>query len=101
MVVDVSVALHELRGKVDGVAAKEEVICGGDGEGVAHEGTGVEGEGGGHGTGDAVHPLAPYRRKRGERREEVHLRILAHVCDGGKRDTEVARRAPEICSQCR
>jgi len=52
-VVDVAVALDQLRGEVDGVAAEEQVVCGGDGERVAHEGAAVEGEGAGHAAGDA------------------------------------------------
>lgn len=39
----VSVPLHELAAEVDGVAPEEQVVCGRDGEGVAHEGGGVEG----------------------------------------------------------
>jgi hypothetical protein len=42
-VVEVPVPLDDLRAEVDGVAAEEEVVCGGDGEGVAHKGAGVEG----------------------------------------------------------
>lgn len=47
-VVQVPVALYELRGEVDCVTAEEQVVCGGDGHGVAHKGAGVEGEGAGH-----------------------------------------------------
>lgn len=36
------------------MACEEEVVLGGDSEGVAHEGGSVDNEGTGHGTGDAV-----------------------------------------------
>ncbi len=45
---EVSVSLRQLCALVDEVAAEEEVVCWGDGEGVAHEGCGVNDEGGGH-----------------------------------------------------
>lgn len=47
-VVQVPVALYDLRGEVDRVTAEEEVVCGCDGHGVAHEGGRVEGKGAGH-----------------------------------------------------
>lgn len=53
-VVDVAVPLDQLGGEVDGVAAEQEVVCRADGEGVAHEGAGVEGQGAGHAAGDTV-----------------------------------------------
>lgn len=50
--VDVSVTLHDLRRKVDGVAAEEEVILGLDGKSVAHEDGRVANESSSHTTGD-------------------------------------------------
>jgi hypothetical protein len=47
------------------VAAEEEVVCGGNSEGVAHEGCGVEGEGAGHGTGDAGRASGLHCKKKG------------------------------------
>ena len=109
-VVQVPIPLHNLRGKVDGVAAEEEVVCGRDGERVTHEGCRVEGEGGGHAAGDARCVSAgraswcgSAKRVKIARRVcigyggNVHLGILAHVRDGSQRDTKVTCGAPEIC----
>lgn len=52
-VAQVPVTLRSLSGEVDKVAAEEEVVCGRDGEGVAHEGCRVDGESAGHCSGDA------------------------------------------------
>lgn len=49
-VVEVSVSLSDLCAKVDEMAAEEEVVNGGDGEGVAHEGGRVTAESEGHGS---------------------------------------------------
>lgn len=105
VVVDVPVSLDELRGEVDGVAAEEEVVCGRDGQGVAHESARVEGEGARHAAGDAGVVLVLVGRGTGRVvgcggkanvHVDVHLRVLAHVCDRGNRDAEVAHGAPEI-----
>jgi hypothetical protein len=53
-VVKVSVSLSDLCAKVDEMAAEEEVVYGGDGEGVAHEGGRVTTESEGHGSRDTV-----------------------------------------------
>lgn len=101
-VVDVAVALDELGGEVDGVAAEEEVVGGRHGERVAHEGAAVEGEGAGHAAGDAGGMLV------GERKEgggglwgDIHFGILAHVCDGRDWDAKVGYGAPEVCRNTR
>lgn len=48
MVLQPSIRLRELRALVDEMAGEEEVVLGGDGEGVAHEGRGVHTQGAGH-----------------------------------------------------
>lgn len=53
-VVKVAVSLSTLGGEVNGVTSEEEVVLGGDGEGIAHEGTRVDNKGAGHLAGDAV-----------------------------------------------
>lgn len=53
-VIQVPISLYALRSEIDRMAGKEEVVLGRDGEGVSHECCGVDGEGAGHGTGDAV-----------------------------------------------
>ena len=53
-VVQKSVTLRSLSGEVDGVAAKQEVVPGRDGEGVTHESGRVDHESTGHGSRDAV-----------------------------------------------
>jgi len=53
-VVQKSVSLRSLSGEVDGVAAKQEVVPGRDGEGVAHESGRVDHESTGHGSRDAI-----------------------------------------------
>lgn len=57
-VVQVAVALGHLGAEVEGVAGEEEVVLGLDGEGVAHEGGGVDGQGTGHLARDAGDMLA-------------------------------------------
>ena len=54
MPVEVAVTLGELGAGVNEVAGEQEVVAGGDGEGVAHEGEGVDGKGTGHLARDAV-----------------------------------------------
>ena len=53
-VVEVSVSLDDLRGEVDGVAAKEQVVGWADGQRVAHKRCRVERQGARHAAGDAV-----------------------------------------------
>lgn len=53
-VVQIPVSLRELGGKVDSMAQEEEVVLGFDGEGVAHKGARVDGQCGGHLSGDTV-----------------------------------------------
>lgn len=53
-VIQVPISLYGLRSEIDRMAGEEEVVLGRDGEGVAHECCGVDGEGAGHGAGDAV-----------------------------------------------
>jgi hypothetical protein len=53
-VVQITVSLGTLSGEVDGVAGEEKVVLRRDGEGVAHEGCGVDDQGAGHLAGDAV-----------------------------------------------
>ena len=48
VVVQVSVALRELRGAVDDVAREEEVVLGGNGKGVSRKNTRVDGKGTSH-----------------------------------------------------
>lgn len=49
-VVKVSVSLSDLCAKVDEMTAEEEVVDGGDGKGVAHEGGRVTAQSEGHGS---------------------------------------------------
>lgn len=53
-VVQVPVGLGSLGSEVCQVACEKEVVLGRDGEGVAHEGGGVDDEGAGHRAGDTV-----------------------------------------------
>lgn len=53
-VIQVPISLYGLRSEIDRMAGEEEVVLGRDGEGVAHECCGVDGEGAGHGPGNAV-----------------------------------------------
>ena len=53
-VVEITESLGSLGAEVGQVACEEEVVLGGDSEGVAHEGGSVDNEGTGHGAGDAV-----------------------------------------------
>lgn len=53
VVLQIAIALCQLRALVDEVACEEEVIGGADGEGVAHEGRGVDNESGCHFARDA------------------------------------------------
>lgn len=100
-VVEVPVPLHKLRGKVDSVAAEEEVVCGCNGESVAHKCARVEGQRTSHAARDAVTStvlgssvwhVGDIVRRYGD----VHLGVFAHVRNGRNRDTEVTRWAPEI-----
>lgn len=52
--VKVAVSLRQLRALIDEVAGEEEIVLGRHGEGVAHEGRGVNAEGEGHGAGNAI-----------------------------------------------
>jgi hypothetical protein len=95
------------------MAGEEEVVLGGDGEGVAHEGGSIDDQSSGHGAGDTVERT---RLKDGftsmltERRIErvemlfgillnVHFGVLLGVHHGRDGDTEVGDRAPEVCSE--
>lgn len=53
-VVQITVCLGSLSAKVGQVAGEKEVVLGGDSEGVAHEGSGVDNQGTGHGSGDTT-----------------------------------------------
>lgn len=53
-VVEEPVSLGSLGTEVGQVAGEEEVVLGGDGEGVAHESGGVDDQGAGHGAGDTA-----------------------------------------------
>lgn len=41
-IVDVPISLRQLRSEIDEMASEQEVVLGADGEGVAHECSGVE-----------------------------------------------------------
>lgn len=53
-VVEVAVCLCALSAEVGQVASEEEIVRRSDGEGVAHEGSSVNDQGTGHGTGDTM-----------------------------------------------
>lgn len=53
-VVEITVSLGSLGTEVGQVAGEQEVVLGGDGKRVAHEGSGVDDQSTGHGTGDTA-----------------------------------------------
>lgn len=55
--------MSSLRGEVDSMATKQEVVPGRYGEGVAHEDGGVDNQGACHVSGDAVCPLVTSKYK--------------------------------------
>lgn len=109
----VPVSLGSLSTKVGQMASEQEVVLGGDGEGVAHEGSSVDSQSGGHLAGDTmkrrVSALVLSSISRGGKKREqansdaiepvvsnVHLRILLCVHHSRNGNTKVGDRAPEV-----
>lgn len=95
------------------MAGEEEVVLRGDGEGVAHEGSGIDEQAAGHGTGDTAEKVSAgqnranrtwdgsvrtiWRQWRLSVSLNVHIRVLLGIHYSGERNTEVGDRAPEVC----
>lgn len=87
------------------MATEEKVVLWGDGQSVAGEHGGVDGERGSHRSRDAVLSFSDCSTAvslvdgyaENCSMSHIHLRILLCVHDGRNRDAKVRRWAPEIC----
>lgn len=100
-VVQESVALGNLGGKVDQMAAEKQVVLGRYGERVAHEGPRVHDESTGHCSRDTRHTrsvcnLHLPRRKMKKAVSNVHVRVFLCVHHSSDGDTKVGDGTPEI-----
>lgn len=99
--VHVAVALGHLCAGVNKMAGKQEVVLGGDGERVAHEGEGVDGQSARHLARDAKFALSARDLNKelaaALQGGDVQIGALLRVEDSSQRDAEVGGRAPEVC----